>query len=75
MPILHPPVPVQVLALDIHPANACPSAGVAVRVTVPLISFEQPVAAATPFVIWQLIPVGEETTFPVPFPAGRMVNL
>jgi hypothetical protein len=48
---LQAPVPIQPAALEVHPAKACPNAEVAVSTTVPLINFEQPVAAATPLVI------------------------
>ncbi len=59
-----------------QPTNELPLLAVAVRVTVtPLVNWaEQPVAAATPLVIVQLIPAGLEVTVPLPVPPPEMVR-
>jgi hypothetical protein len=73
MRTLHVPSPLQ---LPSHPSKEWPLCGAAVRVTlVPsLKSLEQPVAAATPAVMRQLIPAGLEVTTPFPVPWPVTVN-
>ena len=71
---LQVPVPVH---LRSQPLKEWPDFGVAVRVTVaPWLNCAlHPVAATTPFVTVQLMPVGEDLTVPSPVPLPRIVSV
>jgi hypothetical protein len=70
-------VPVAVEQPPVHPASVLPEATAAVSVTevFSVKLAEQPVVAAVPFVMTQLMPAGFDVTVPLPFPPPVMVSV
>jgi hypothetical protein len=70
---VHGAVPVHA---RLQPANVLPTAGFGTSATVAVAAkvAEHPTALADPFVMVQLIPVGVEETFPLPFPEPLTIS-